>query len=317
MYRASPRLKDAVLSSEDYPGLYRSLVLTIRRLFHACHLVHADLSEYNILIHDNKPYIIDVSQAVEHDHPHAFDFLRSDIKNVEEFFGRYGVKCLGIRKAFEFVTREEFVGEKKLSDEEVLEGWLDKLDEEHEAEVDAGKTANANLPQDDASGGSAQLGRSSAAHEDAVFMQSYIPRTLNEVYDPERDVDALTRGDGNKLIYADTIGVVKPNQLDSNGAIESLGPAKVKSVKLDGDTPPDSDEDEDDEDDSEDDEENDEGEEGEDGKPFADKKPRGHRNEDRDAKKGRKKAAKEEAREKRKHKMKKADKKKKIKASKH
>ena len=51
---------------------------------------------------------------------------------------------------------------------------------------------------------------STAAHEDSVFLGSYIPRSLNEVYDPERDVAALKRGEGKNLIYADTIGLVEP-----------------------------------------------------------------------------------------------------------
>ena len=51
-------------------------------------LVHADFSEYNILLHDGELVVIDVSQAVEHAHPHALEFLRMDISNVNDFFGR-------------------------------------------------------------------------------------------------------------------------------------------------------------------------------------------------------------------------------------
>lgn len=36
----------------------------MRILFQDCKLVHADLSEYNMLYFDDKVYIIDVSQAV-------------------------------------------------------------------------------------------------------------------------------------------------------------------------------------------------------------------------------------------------------------
>lgn len=52
------------------------MVLMVRALYQRCRLVHADLSEYNVLVHDNTLYCIDVSQAVELDHPRAFDFLR-------------------------------------------------------------------------------------------------------------------------------------------------------------------------------------------------------------------------------------------------
>lgn len=32
--------------------------------------------------HNGDAYIIDVSQSVEHDHPHALEFLRKDCSNV-------------------------------------------------------------------------------------------------------------------------------------------------------------------------------------------------------------------------------------------
>jgi RIO1 family len=47
-----------------------------------CRLVHGDLSEYNLLYHQGKLYVIDVSQSMEQDHPHALDFLRMDCRSV-------------------------------------------------------------------------------------------------------------------------------------------------------------------------------------------------------------------------------------------
>ncbi|KAG8892695.1 protein kinase rio1, partial [Tulasnella sp. 417] len=67
----APRLKDADVPSELLPSLYAELLITVRILYHVCRLVHADLSEYNILFHRSHLYMIDVSQSVEHDHPHA------------------------------------------------------------------------------------------------------------------------------------------------------------------------------------------------------------------------------------------------------
>jgi RIO kinase 1 len=46
---AAPRLKDADVSEARLPRLYAELLVAIRRLYHHCHLVHADLSEYNLL----------------------------------------------------------------------------------------------------------------------------------------------------------------------------------------------------------------------------------------------------------------------------
>ena len=33
-------------------------------------------------LHEGILYVIDVSQAVEHDHPHALEFLRKDCTNI-------------------------------------------------------------------------------------------------------------------------------------------------------------------------------------------------------------------------------------------
>lgn len=105
-HRASPRLKDATIPSESLSELYLEMVVLMRRLYHSCKLVHADLSEYNILYHSQHLYVIDVSQSVEHDHPHALDFLRADITNIEEFWAKRGVKTLGLRRTFEFIVSD-------------------------------------------------------------------------------------------------------------------------------------------------------------------------------------------------------------------
>lgn len=285
---ASPRLKDAQLSVSECSGLYEELVLIMRTMFHQCKLVHADLSEYNILYHEAHLWIIDVSQSVEHDHPSAFDFLRNDIKNVEEFFGRLGVKCLGLRRCFEFITVDGS------ADETVLRNWL--MEE----------------PQASPEGGAAQ--GNGSQHEDSVFLQSFIPRTLNEVFDPERDVAKLKRGEGDGLIYAKTIALVTPPEIieddldTTKNEDQRLLPAVPESGNNDHDN--------DDHDSQSSEDDNVEVESEPIGGGFIERKPRGHRHEDRDAKKERKKATKEEAREKRKHKIPKAEKKRIVKKGK-
>ena len=105
---AYPRLRDARLSGDDVEDQWRNLYIQLlgimRRMYHICKLVHADLSEYNILYNDKKLYIIDVSQSVEHDHPRALEFMRMDIKNVGDFFRRQGIDTLQDRAIFDFIT---------------------------------------------------------------------------------------------------------------------------------------------------------------------------------------------------------------------
>jgi RIO kinase 1 len=269
--RASPRLKDAQIPTESCDELYAELVLNMRKMYHRCKLVHADLSEYNILYHESHLYIIDVSQSVEHDHPSAFDFLRNDIKNTEDFFGRLGVRCLGLRRCFEFVTKEK-LGESEEAEDAVLMRWLDERDAQEEQPFE-----NEGIGADDAAHNA-----SISDHEDSVFRQSYIPRSLNELYDPERDVAILNRGEGKKLIYSDTIGLVEPFVKNATGKVQSLlkpivsfEDVAVAEVTKNGHTDEEAESDEGDQSESNDD----------DGGHHAERKPRGHRHEDRDAKK--------------------------------
>ncbi|MGV8127769.1 MAG: RIO1 family regulatory kinase/ATPase [Methanothrix sp.] len=56
-------------------------------------IIHADLSEFNILVAESGPKIIDWPQAVEVTHPHARVLLERDLANVLRFFQRkYGIR---------------------------------------------------------------------------------------------------------------------------------------------------------------------------------------------------------------------------------
>lgn len=61
-------------------------------MYRKCHLVHADLSEYNLLWHRGRVFFIDVGQSVEPSHPNGLEFLLRDCTNVSGFFSRGGVK---------------------------------------------------------------------------------------------------------------------------------------------------------------------------------------------------------------------------------
>ena len=52
-------------------------------------MVHADFSEYNVLLDRGLPRIIDVGQMVSVDHPQAEEFLVRDVSNLSRYFGRY------------------------------------------------------------------------------------------------------------------------------------------------------------------------------------------------------------------------------------
>lgn len=80
--RAAPKLKDASLTKAEWITAYDEIVETMHRLYNDAKLIHADLSEYNILWHDGKCWFIDVAQSVEPTHTSALEFLMRDCKNI-------------------------------------------------------------------------------------------------------------------------------------------------------------------------------------------------------------------------------------------
>ena len=66
-----------------------SILDDIRKMYKAG-LVHADLSEYNILMGD-VPYLIDFGQGVVKEHPHSMKFLERDVAIVLRYFERRGI----------------------------------------------------------------------------------------------------------------------------------------------------------------------------------------------------------------------------------
>jgi len=78
-----PQLRNARFN--DPEGIYASILNDIDVLYNKAEIVHADLSEFNILYGD-KPYLIDMGQSVTRDHPRALPFLMRDIRNINRFF---------------------------------------------------------------------------------------------------------------------------------------------------------------------------------------------------------------------------------------
>ena len=77
----------------------------MRAMYQKCHLIHADLSEYNILWHRGTVYFIDVSQSVEPSHPSGLEFLLRDCRNISSFFSREGVgEVLSSQQLFNYVS---------------------------------------------------------------------------------------------------------------------------------------------------------------------------------------------------------------------
>jgi RIO kinase 1 len=266
----APRLKDVEFDDEDPLPRWRSLYIEVlsymRIMYQVCKLVHADLSEYNILFQNDKAYIIDVSQSVEHDHPRSLEFLRIDIKNINDFFQRKNVAVLSDRQVYELIVKQEGSIEASALQIEI-DNLLANRPESEDTEVD-----------------------------NEVFRQQYIPQTLNEVYDAERDIAQIKTEGRDALVYKDLLATNintpsktqhNPNSVPSGDDVDDENQGAQLNTSSPSDEATDS---------SaashsgDDDEEN----------PS---RPRGRRFQDKDTKKEHKQKVKEEKRERRQTKM--------------
>lgn len=104
-HNAAPKLKDARLTAAEWSLAYEEIVEMMHKLYNVAKLVHADLSEYNILWHDDKCWFIDVAQSVEPEHPSALEFLMRDCNNIVTFFKKRGLPNIFTKEQlFEHIT---------------------------------------------------------------------------------------------------------------------------------------------------------------------------------------------------------------------
>lgn len=101
----APKLKDVRLSAAEFIVAYDEIVDIMKRMYQEARIIHADLSEFNILYHEGKCIIIDLAQAVEPIHPSGLDFLMRDCANVTSFFERNGVPVKPHEELFFEITK--------------------------------------------------------------------------------------------------------------------------------------------------------------------------------------------------------------------
>lgn len=161
----SPKLKDHPFKDlDEIVFYYQQMLIYMRRMYQKCRLVHADLSEYNSIVHNDKLYIIDVSQSVEPEHPMALDFLRMDIKNVNDFFSRKKIHVFPERLLFKYIVEPSLGVDDE--DDAQLRAYLDSLPLKSEMD-------NSNV-------------------DDEIFRSLHLVRSLNNL--DERDFEKFQDG---------------------------------------------------------------------------------------------------------------------------
>jgi RIO kinase 2 len=85
----------------------KEILSNIRKAYLKAGIIHADLSEYNIILKPNMHIlIIDWPQHVTKEHPNAQQLLTRDIKNIIQFFKRKRMLKPKLKDAIAYVTGE-------------------------------------------------------------------------------------------------------------------------------------------------------------------------------------------------------------------
>jgi RIO kinase 2 len=83
----------------------KEIYLNTKKAYQKAHIIHGDLSEYNIILKpDGHILIIDWPQYVHIDHPNAAELLERDIKNVAVFFGRKFAVSVDTQEVIEYIV---------------------------------------------------------------------------------------------------------------------------------------------------------------------------------------------------------------------
>ena len=128
----APRLNDVVLTREQALEDHAVMMGYVVKMLCAG-LVHGDLSEFNVLVDQYGPVIIDLPQAVDaSSNNNAEEMFHRDVNKIRDYYGLFAPELLSTRYASEIWS---VYSEGGLSPETILTGRFQ--DDTEEADVDA------------------------------------------------------------------------------------------------------------------------------------------------------------------------------------
>ena len=99
--QVAPRLNDVSMTAELAIEGHAVVMKYVMRMLCAG-IVHGDLSEFNVLVDDYGPVIIDLPQAVDASaNNNAFAMLERDVNNMTTYYGQFAPELLGSKYAKE------------------------------------------------------------------------------------------------------------------------------------------------------------------------------------------------------------------------
>lgn len=129
---AAPRLNDVAMSADQAREDHALMMHYVMRMLCAG-LVHGDLSEFNVLVDEDGPVIIDLPQAVDAAaNNSAHSMLERDVQNITDYYAQFAPELLNTQYAGEMWSLFE---DGELHPDYVLSGHFE-LDT-HTADTDA------------------------------------------------------------------------------------------------------------------------------------------------------------------------------------
>lgn len=130
--QAAPRLNDISMTPEQAVEDHAMLMHYVKLML-VVGIVHGDLSEFNVLVDDYGPVIIDLPQAVDASaNNNAEAMLERDVNNMTTYYGQYAPEILESQYAQEIWSLYK---NGELFPETQLTGYFEN--EEEEADVDS------------------------------------------------------------------------------------------------------------------------------------------------------------------------------------
>ncbi|MES1904936.1 MAG: Serine/threonine-protein kinase RIO1 [Paramarteilia canceri] len=206
--KAAPTLREYVsnFSGESLKKLYFEAIVLLKQLFSFCKIVHADFSEYNIMVFCDELIVFDVAQAVEFNHPMAFTFLKRDCHNINYFFSKNdrSLKPLSLKSTFEFVTSIEN------GHFPTKESYMQSLNKLYELNLE-----NPTIDH----------------YNEEIFKNIDIPFSLSEIKEKLVELEIEKYNRGENLLY----GRLLPELIEDNPESDYDEPVVDEDINLDND----------------------------------------------------------------------------------
>jgi len=90
---------------QNIESFFKETIKQITLLYKA-NLIHADLSGFNILNDNEKPVLIDMSQATPLNNPNAEEYLKRDVHNICKLFDKWGLE-IDEKKIIEQIKKQK------------------------------------------------------------------------------------------------------------------------------------------------------------------------------------------------------------------